>query len=127
MKTIILSIAAFTFLLLNAVAQQSDYLQLRNDAETQYAQGSYARANELYSKVDKSKLSPSEVRWVEFRLADTSWRAQAATQTSDTTRFEQAQKQLEELIRVIEKETDRDLVWAEAHESLGDQIGRAHV
>ncbi len=71
-------------------------------------------------RVDKSKLSAGDLRWVEFRLADTSWRAQAATQTSDTTQFEQAQKQLEELIRVIEKETDRDLVWAEAHESLGD-------
>src|SRR5215467_89686 len=120
MKTIILSVAAFAFLLFNAVAQQSDYSQLRNDAETQYAQGSYARANELYAKIDKSKLSPSEVRWVEFRLADTSWRAQAATETSDTTKFEEAQKQLEELIRVADKETDRDLVWAEAHESLGD-------
>src|SRR5689334_7580748 len=120
MKTIILSIAAFAFLLFNAVAQQPDYGQLKNDAEAQYAQGSYARANELYSKVDKSKLNPTEARWVEFRLADTSWRAQAATETSDTTRYEQAQKQLEELIRVVDKESDRDLVWAEAHESLGD-------
>ena len=60
------------------------------------------------------------MRWVEFRLADTSWRAQAGTQSADQTPFEQAQKKLEELIRVIEKETDRDLVWAEAHESLGD-------
>ncbi|HJY26884.1 MAG TPA: MG2 domain-containing protein, partial [Pyrinomonadaceae bacterium] len=122
MKTIILSISAFAFLLFNAVAQQSDYSQLRNDAETQYAQGSYARANELYSKVDKSKLSAAEVRWVEFRLADTSWRAQAGTQTSDTTRFEQAQKQLEELIRVADKE--HDIIWAEAHESLGDFFWR---
>jgi tetratricopeptide (TPR) repeat protein len=120
MKTIILAISAFAFLLLNAVAQQPDYSQLKNDAEVQYAQGSYARANELYSKVDKSKLNPTEARWVEFRLADTAWRAQAATETSDTTRYEQAQKQLEELIRVVEKESDRDLVWAEAHESLGD-------
>lgn len=120
MKTIILSIAAFAFLLLNAVAQQSDYSQLKNDAEAQYAQGSYARANEIYSRVDKTKLNPTEARWVEFRLADTSWRAQAATETSDTTRYEQAQKQLEELIRVADKESDRDLVWAEAHESLGD-------
>src|ERR1043165_9435173 len=85
MKTIILSVAAFAFLLFNAAAQQSDYSQLRTDAETQYAQGSYARANELYSKIDKSKLSAAELRWVVFRLADTSWRAQAATQTSDTT------------------------------------------
>src|SRR5689334_2757821 len=120
MKTIILSIAAFAFLLFNAVAQQPDYGQLKNDAEAQYAQGSYARAYELYSKVDKSKLNPTESRWVEFRLADTSWRAQAETQTSDTTRYEQAQKQLEELIRVADKDTDRDLIWAEAHESLGD-------
>jgi alpha-2-macroglobulin len=118
MKTIILSISAFAFLLLNAVAQQTDYPQLKNDAEAQYAQGSYARANDLYGRVDKSKLNPAEARWVEFRLADTSWRAEAATQTSDTTRLKQAQKQLEELIRV--KESDHDLVWAEAHESLGD-------
>ena len=117
MKTIILSVSAFAFLLFNAVAQQSDYSQLRSDAETQYAQGSYARANELYSKVDKTKLSAAEVRWVEFRLADTSWRAQAGTQTYDTTRFEQAQKQLEELIRVAEK--DHDIIWAEAHEREG--------
>jgi uncharacterized protein YfaS (alpha-2-macroglobulin family) len=124
MKTIILSISAFAFLLFNAVAQQSDYSQLRSEAETQYAEGSYSRANELYSRVDKTKLSAADVRWVEFRLADTSWRAQAATQTADTTRLEQAQKQLEELIRVVDKETDRDLVWAEAHESLGDLFWR---
>src|SRR6185503_11902931 len=93
MKTIILSISVFTFLLFNSVAQQTDYSQLRNDAEAEYAQGSYSRANELYSKVDKSKLNRAEQRWVEFRLADTTWRSQAATQTPDTTRFEQAQKQ----------------------------------
>src|SRR5215213_554271 len=124
MKTIILSISAFAFLLLNAVAQQPDYSQLKNDAEAQYAEGSYARSNEIYSRVDKSKLNPTEARWVEFRLADTSWRAEAGTQTSDTTRLEQAQKQLEELIRVKDKDTDRDLIWAEAHESLGDFFWR---
>src|SRR5688572_5314311 len=106
MKTIILSIPVFAFLLFNAVAQQPDYSQLRNEAEAQYAQGSYARAYELYAKVDKTKLSASEARWVDFRLADTSWRAQAGTQTPDNTRYEQAQKQLEELIRVVEKESD---------------------
>jgi alpha-2-macroglobulin len=119
MKTII-SIAVLAFLLLNAIARQSDYAQLKSEAEASYTQGSYARANEVYSKVDKSKLSAADVRWVDFRLADTSWRAQAATETSDTTKFDQAQKQLEELIRVADGEVDRDLVWAEAHESLAD-------
>ncbi|HEY0728734.1 MAG TPA: MG2 domain-containing protein, partial [Pyrinomonadaceae bacterium] len=73
--------------------------------------------------------SASDLRWVEFRLADTLWRSQAATQTADTTKFETAQKQLEQLIRVVEKDEDRDLVWAEAHESLADLFwtSRTHM
>src|SRR6266550_1656074 len=120
MKTII-SIALFGFLyLLPTAAQQADYSKLKFDAEQFYSSGSYARANEVYSKVDKTSLAAPEARWVEFRLADTSWRAQAATETADTTKFEQAEKQLEELIRVNDKDDERDLVWAEAHESLAD-------
>src|ERR1041385_9562366 len=111
MKTII-SITAISLILLNALTQQPDYSRAKADAEAQYSQGSYARANEIYAGIDKSKLSAAEVRWVEFRIADTSWRAQAGTQTTDTTRFEQAQKQLEELIRVADKE--HDIIWAEA-------------
>ena len=101
-------------------AQQTDYSHVKAEAEQEYASGSYARANEIYSKLNKAGLPPEEARWVEFRLADTSWRAQAGTETSDTTKFVQAQKQLEELIRAHDKEDDRDLVWAESHESLAD-------
>jgi uncharacterized protein YfaS (alpha-2-macroglobulin family) len=120
MKTITVSIAAFLFLIFNAFAQQPDYSQLKAEAEAQYAQGSYARANEIYARVDKSRLKAGEVRWVEFRLADTSWRAQTATQTADTTKLDLAQKQLEELIRPVGNEENRDLAWAEVHESLAD-------
>ncbi|HEV7474642.1 MAG TPA: alpha-2-macroglobulin family protein, partial [Pyrinomonadaceae bacterium] len=120
MKTII-SIALLGLLyLLPTAAPQADYSKLKADAEQFYSSGSYARANEIYTKVDKAKLAPPEIRWVEFRLADTSWRAQAATETADTTKFEEAQKQLEELIRSNDKDDERDLVWAEAHESLAD-------
>jgi uncharacterized protein YfaS (alpha-2-macroglobulin family) len=120
MKTII-TIALFGLLyLLPATAQQADYSKLKSEAEQLYAAGSYARANEVYGRVDKSGLSSAEVRWVEFRIADTSWRAQAGTETADNTKFEQAQKQLDELIRTNDKDDERDLVWAEAHESLAD-------
>lgn len=119
MRTIF-SITAIAIILFNALTQQSDYGQLRTEAETQYGQGSYARANEIYARVDKTKLSPTDLRWVEFRLADTTWRAQAQTETSDNTKFEQAQKQLTEIIKAHDAADDRDLVWAEAHESLGD-------
>jgi len=119
MKTII-SITALTFLLINSLVQQSDFGNTRTAAEKAYAEGSYARAHELYARIDRSKLNIQDRRWVEFRLADSSWRSEAATQTSDPTTTDAAQKQLEELIRVSEKPEDRDLVWAEAHESLGD-------
>src|SRR6476646_5184153 len=119
MKTII-SIALLAFLyFLPTSAQQADYAQLKSEAEQFYAAGSYARANEVYAKVDKTKLAQGEARWVEFRLADTSWRSQAATETSDTTKFEQAQKQLEELIRVNDKDDQRDLVWKQQREPGG--------
>jgi hypothetical protein len=101
-------------------AQQPDYAQVKARAEQEYAAGSYARAYESYAKVSKTGLPPEEIRWVDFRLADTLWRAQAGTQTSDPTKFEQAQKQLEELIRAVDKEEPRDLVWAESQESLAD-------
>ncbi|HET6862032.1 MAG TPA: MG2 domain-containing protein, partial [Pyrinomonadaceae bacterium] len=119
MKTII-SIAAFSILLLHSIFQQFDYSQTKAEAERVYAAGSYARSNELYARIDKTKLSLQDRRWVEFRLADTSWRSQSATQTSDSTLIDTAQKQLDELIRVNDKPEDRDRVWAEAHESLGD-------
>ncbi|HKR58208.1 MAG TPA: MG2 domain-containing protein, partial [Pyrinomonadaceae bacterium] len=119
MKTII-SLAAFLFLLFQGLAQQVNYPQQKADAERAYSEGSYARANQIYSQVNKTPLPEAEARWVEFRIADTLWRAQSATETADNTKYEEAQKQLGELIRVKEKEEDRDLVWAEAHESLGD-------
>ena len=132
MKTIVF-IAALAFLLLlhatqashagadpGTPNQQTDYAGLKAEAERLYAQGSYARAQEIYSRVDKKSLPAAELRWVEFRLADTLWRAQAATETADNTKFEEAQKQLEELIRTAQKEDERDFIWAEAHESLGD-------
>jgi uncharacterized protein YfaS (alpha-2-macroglobulin family) len=116
----IISLTALLFLLFHGIAQQADYPQLKGDAERAYADGSYARANEIYSGIDKAALPLTEARWVEFRVADTLWRAQAATQTADNTKYEVAQKQLEELIRVRDKEEDRDFIWAEARESLGD-------
>src|SRR5215831_16328410 len=119
-----LALLAFAFQISNhqiaSAQQQPDYAQLKSQAEKLFADGSYARAHDVYAAVPKAGLSPEDLRWVEFRLADTEWRSQAATETSDNTKFEEAQKQLEELIRTHDKEDDRDLVWAEAHESLAD-------
>lgn len=117
-------VATLTLLLMCSLAaafgQQSDYDKLKGEAEKLYAEKSYARAYELYAQTGAMSLPPGEARWVNFRLADTAWRAQAATNTADSTKYDQAQARLEELVRDVKRDEDRDLVWAEAQESLGD-------
>src|SRR5215510_12818490 len=95
MKKLGLLVTVLLLIITAVIAQQSDYAQLKSQAEKFYAEGSYARAHEIYEKAKGMKLSAEETRWVNFRLADTAWRSQAATQTSDPTVFEQAQKQLQ--------------------------------
>lgn len=101
-------------------APPGNFTNLRLQAERFITDGSYAKANALYQQAASMDLPPAEKRWVAFRTADTSWRSQAGTQTVDSTIYDEARKQLEELIRVVERDEDRDLVWADAHESLGD-------
>ena len=93
-------------------AQQPEYETLKAEAERQYANASYSKARELYLTVRTLTLAPAESRWVAFRLADTLWRSQAATNTADSTRYDEARQQLEVLVRDITRVEDRDRVWA---------------
>lgn len=110
----------FTHLAPQAHAQQGEYENLKADAEKLYAEASYGLAHELYVRADAMDLPPEESRWVDFRVADTLWRSQAGTRTADSTKYDQARNQLEALIRDIQRIEDRDLVWVEVQESLGD-------
>jgi uncharacterized protein YfaS (alpha-2-macroglobulin family) len=98
----------------------ADYETNKTTAEKFYAEGSYAKAHEIYSKVDLSKLPGDEARWVAFRAADTQWRSEAATSQSDTTKLDAARGELEKQIRDLTREDQHDRVWAEVQESLGD-------
>ena len=81
-------------------AEPPEYETLKAEAEKLHADGSYAKAHELYARaMVMSNISSNEARWVFFRNAETQWRAQAATQTADTTKLDQARQQLEVLIR----------------------------
>ncbi|HEX4950646.1 MAG TPA: MG2 domain-containing protein, partial [Blastocatellia bacterium] len=114
---LLLSLAA----LFAPFTQTTDYAKLKAEAEKFYAEKSFSRAHELYLQADRKQVAPDEARWIEFRIADTLWRAQATTNTNDDTKFQQARQQLESLVKEgIGEAKERDRIWAEAHESLGD-------
>ena len=90
------------------------YDAIRAEAEKHYAEKSFSRANALYEEAKKLKLSDEEARWVKFRIADTTWRADAASADRDPSKREAARQALEELTKA------GDWIAAEANESLGD-------
>jgi uncharacterized protein YfaS (alpha-2-macroglobulin family)/tetratricopeptide (TPR) repeat protein len=90
------------------------YDAIRAEAEKHYAEKSFGRAHALYEEAAKLKLDAEETRWVAFRLADTTWRADAASVDRDPSKREAARQALEESIKVA------DWIAAEANESLGD-------
>ncbi|MCH8209630.1 MAG: alpha-2-macroglobulin, partial [Nitrospinae bacterium] len=109
----------FPVLFISAAAAQ-DYSRLKAEAEKFFKEASFSRAHKIYQKAGTLNLSPQQKRWVDFRLADTLWRAQAGSKTADSSKFDQARHGLEVLVRDIKRIEERDRVWAEVEESLGD-------
>lgn len=97
-----------------------EYVKLEQEAERLYEKGSFEQSLGLYRQAETMTLSPERKRWVAFRVADTDWRSHAATQTADQSRFETSREALDALVRDAQRVEDRDRVWAEVHESLGD-------
>ncbi|HEX8616664.1 MAG TPA: hypothetical protein VF911_03665, partial [Thermoanaerobaculia bacterium] len=95
------------------------YDSVRAEAEKFYAEKSFSRAHELYEQAAKLQLTGEEALWVEFRLADTTWRADAASPDRDATKRDAARVTLER----IAASTTFARVAAEASESLGDYFG----
>ncbi|HXH39047.1 MAG TPA: MG2 domain-containing protein, partial [Thermoanaerobaculia bacterium] len=112
------SFFALLLALLSFFPSTSDYEALKRQAETLFAERSYARAHEIYASVKREDLPPPEQRWVRFRLADTMWRAEASDPKRDDTEVTKARAELAALLREIGDDHDR--LWAEIHESLGD-------
>ncbi|HKO02815.1 MAG TPA: hypothetical protein VJ032_14035, partial [Thermoanaerobaculia bacterium] len=98
------------------VAPPAWFETIRAEAEARYAEKSFARAHELYEAAAKLELAPADRRWVDLRLADTTWRADAASPAPDDTARQAAIDALDELIQ----KSEHDRTWAEAEESAGD-------
>ncbi len=89
-------------------------------AEALRREGSYGPALDAYRKVDRAALGQEAERWLDFRIADCTWRSRAATEDPDDTATRGALEILRFMAAGVTREKDRDLVWAEIQESLGD-------
>jgi len=121
MKLRLIAVTFFAVTLGPIAALPPEYESLKAEAERFYAEKSFAKAQELYARaMGMSNIASNEARWVFFRNADTLWRSQAATESADPTKIDQAREWLEQLLREAKRVEDRDGVWVEAQESLGD-------
>ena len=102
----------------------ADLSAVRRDAETLFAEGSYAKAHEVYLRAGTNALAKADARWLAFRLADSGWRASVTAPGTDGSPIQEAARALEGLAPKGSPATDRDLVWAEANEALGDLRSR---
>ncbi len=104
--------------------KQASLAELRARAETSYQEGSYQTAHELYRQAAQLELAPAERAWVDFRLADTRWRAAAQSNDPDTSELDRSTHELRAMLERYEHTEQRDELFAEIHESLGDASWR---
>ncbi len=64
-----MALLAMALLVGPAHGSSRDYASVKKEAERLYAEKSYARAHALYAEIQPT--TPSEERWVAYRLADT--------------------------------------------------------
>ena len=117
---LLLSLVFILLPALSLVAQSPDFTQLKARAEKLFTEGSYKQAWEEYSKAGKLSLSADQKRWVEFRLADSSWRAESAGGNSDYQVYDKIEKELLALAGPEVPSGRKDLLWEQIQESLGD-------
>ena len=121
MKLRLLFALTLTIALNTFSALPPEYEKLKADAEKFYSDGSFAKAHELYQRaMIMSNITSNEARWVWFRNFDTQWRSEASTERADTTKLDEARAELEKMVRDVTREDEKNRLWVEVEESLGD-------
>ncbi len=93
---------------------------LRRLAASLSAEGRWAEVRDLFERVDVAALPATERRWAAFCRADARWRAAAGSNRADDGELQAARQALEALVAADAHAQERDAVWADAQESLGD-------
>ena len=101
-------------------APAADFESSRRAAERFHAEKSFSRALKIYRSLAPTDIPEGERRFVEFRIHDCTWRAESATNKPDQTARNLAREGLERMVRDVKRAEEKDRVWVEVQESLGD-------
>ncbi|MCB9916544.1 MAG: hypothetical protein H6828_15570 [Planctomycetes bacterium] len=100
--------------------QAPDYEAVVAEAEAARAEGSFTLAHRAYERLRGAELDEARANWVAFRLADTRWRAAAASRDSDRSELDAAWEELEAVAKRWRREELHDETWALTQVSMGD-------
>lgn len=103
-----------------AVQAQDRYESLLAKAEAEFEKQSYTLALRHLETAAKLELTAPQRAWIDWRLADTRWRALAASSDPDPSELDAAKKALDDLLATYERPEDRDDRWALIQESIAD-------
>ena len=121
MNRTLVQLLALFFLSLSAFPLVgNEYDQMKGQAENFYAEKSFSKSLEIYEKVDLTTLPPEQKKWVTFRKADSRWREHKTSGEKDRTALDTSLTELQQLVLLDQHAINKDVVWAEIHESLGD-------
>jgi len=119
MRTLLASLLALTPWFLTPTPAPVDWTEIKTAAEAYITEGSYALAQEEYARAEGLELGEADARWLSFRKADLAWRA-APQNNPDQSVMDAARRDLMVFVENITRPEQKDLVWAEASESIAD-------
>ena len=96
-------------------------------AERFHAEKSYLRALQIYRSLDAESVPAGRRRFVEFRIHDCEWRAEAVAGKSDRTGRDRARERLGRMVNAGRRAEERDEVWARHRSRSGIFTGSACI
>lgn len=112
------------FTALGAGGAEAPYERLKTEGERAYEEKSYARAAQIYEQAKGVAASTGEKEWVEFRLADSGWRALSGSRQEDEEAAQGHREALRRMIESFDKAGRDDGLWRQVVTSLGDSFLR---
>ena len=109
-------------------SQGGDWQALARQAEAHFTQGSFEKAHSGFEEAlglaeqagQAGASHTDDLHWLRFRSADALLRSLSSTRNRDSSKLDAAHKQLMEMAPMETPVHERNLVWAEVHEALGD-------